>query len=269
MIKLLNKVKAPVSFFLSLCLIFTLLGGNVFAKNATTEDGFEIIRNDRNAVELKGTYQGDELYGTFDKSTHKITLRAVEKAQSLLASKKVTKFDVNVLQADEDEFEATIINKETKKEHKFKEKGKRNKDEKVKAQLPLLIPIADILGAALIRKLLAAGLAVVIFGVTYVAASELADTIRNKDDHYYAARIYGGTVVVAGSIDYNTAYNRVNMGEDVFCKNEYLAQNLAAHAGKGYWVGPHVHGDGSDGYYHHYHPWMPALGRAHVFFFNY
>ncbi|MCP3776717.1 hypothetical protein NLX71_26115 [Paenibacillus sp. MZ04-78.2] len=91
-------------------------------------------------------------------------------------------------------------------------------NDKVKAQLPLIAPVAGILGRAVIERLLGLALAITIRGVTWVVASEMADTIRNREEHYYAAKIIKNKVVISGAIDYNTAYNRIRTGEDVFCK---------------------------------------------------
>ncbi|PUA38074.1 hypothetical protein C8Z91_16900 [Paenibacillus elgii] len=280
MLQFFRRYKAITALALSFCMLFVFIG-DTFAENKT-EDGIVVLKNDSKVIEVKGTHKGDELYGTYDKATQKITLKAVEKANSpigfssLLTSNtnKEVEYDVNLLEANEASFEATLTEKKTKKEHKIKENGfKIELNDKVKAQLPLIAPVAGILGRAVIERLLGLALAITINGVTWVVASEMADSIRNREEFYYAAKIIQQKVVISGSIDYSTAYTRIRTGEDVFCKNQYLAREITRIAGNGLTPGTdpdgETHGDGSDGYYHHYHPLAPLYGRAHVFFFNY
>ncbi|WP_187355581.1 hypothetical protein ['Paenibacillus yunnanensis' Narsing Rao et al. 2020] len=261
-----KKYRAMLSLVIAVSLIFTLFSNNVFADATDSTPTYEIIRSDQDVVEMVGRYQGDELYATFDRYTREITLRAVENSSGLFRKANVTEYKVDVLEAEAGKLSAIVTDPTTNEEIKI-EKGYT--EDKVTAQIPLLVPILGVIGAALLEQLLAAGLAVVILGVTYVVASSIADKIKNNKADYYAATIYGGEVVVAGTIDYNTAWSRIGYGSgDVFSRTRELAASLAANAGSGYWVGPENHGNGTltDGYYWHYHPWKPMAGHAHSFF---
>jgi hypothetical protein len=266
--------KIRIKFFtaiLCICCMFVTFANPALAaaKNgATNTKNITIVKKDRNIVEVKGVYNGNELYATLDRKTNEITMKAVEKPKSVLNSlmvskDKTTNYKVNIHDAQKGEkISGEIINSETNQ--KLLLGNKNESTDKVKAQAPAVIPLIEILGEALLQALIAASATLIVGGVTYVAASEIADTLNdNVDCDYYMAYLGYGDVYIGSGIDWSTACsivkrNSVNYG--VWANSLAKASKLGSNWGGYRLDNPH----GDDGYYYHYH--SLAYPKSHIWF---
>ncbi|MCR8843995.1 hypothetical protein NQ117_09865 [Paenibacillus sp. SC116] len=287
----LQKIKSPIAFVLTMCMLMTIFGTNVFAQGEHSDGVIQVLRDDQNAMEVVVRDNGDELYGTLDRTDGKITLKEVLKQDFITESfvlnfrssaqteDNVTYFDVKVVDASEENFTAIITDTTTNQEYKISDN-----EDMVTAQAGI-VRIFLRLGDDVIKMLQKNKKIFKKDGIDYVSAKESADLIRNGDADYYTAVIFHSAVDVGvdEAISEKEAIKRVQEGKDVFCKSFTKAIHLATKAGDGTkvaglpYVGHtppkghgHTHQDGSDGYYHHYHPVKNKTKQAaHIFHYNY
>ncbi|WP_342571531.1 hypothetical protein MKY85_00265 [Paenibacillus sp. FSL R5-0749] len=282
-------LKKSISLIMSLALVFTMIGGSVFAEpnienNSNDPYNVQTVQNDESKVILKAEYEGDEAYLTLDKSTEDITLQTIEHADNSVVSflrglidsnskqQIVNNYsmEINKLVQIENEFlvTATLVNQATNEQIMID-------DSRAEAQLPQVLgKLAQVLGKTLAEQLARIG-AVTASGVI---AAEIQSSLKNKAPEYYEAFIestpFGRTVTIGNPISVATAKNRVGNGNDVWAKNQILAFNLAKEWGVP--VGPQAHGDKElylIHYFDHYHPKGTLVraaegnhGKSHIFF---
>lgn len=159
--------------FISILLCFTLLftynistvlaAGNAAKQFSTvsaaenTSSQFKIIEDNDTVRTAMGEYQGDELRVTVNKLTDEITMQSIEKSRlDKITGLSLGKDTIRnyTVQADTvikgGEVSATITDTKTQKVYKLKQSPN-----KVKAQAAILVPLVDILGAALLAFILA------------------------------------------------------------------------------------------------------------------
>lgn len=133
-------------------------------------------------------------------------------------------YKVDVQQATEHGIVATFTDMNTGEKYEI------NTNE-LHASFAFLIPIAVVVGEALLEHLIAMGLAFVIAGVTYTLASEIVPTLRNKNyDHYAAYLKTKEGVYIGNPISLSEAISRLN-GKDfetnnVWSKTSGLAKKV-------------------------------------------
>ncbi|WHX30765.1 hypothetical protein QNK09_00295 [Brevibacillus agri] len=265
--------KRTLSLILSICLLVIVLGNNVLAKDhkySNDSDDFEIIQNDYKAIVLKGEYEGDELYATFDKVTHEITMKAVTNAsvmgmQLFSAKPKETEYKVDLKEYHDGELSAVITNEDGEVEYEID-------TTKVSAQAPLVVPLLEILGSALLEELLAIAAAITIGGITYVVVTEMADTIRKKSYNYYYAKVKYGDVYIGPAFPNDSAafaYLNESAKNDVWAKTKDKATQAAMKVA-GYAQYCTSNDYKGDGYYPHYHPKTRSGDKIdnHIFYSN-
>jgi hypothetical protein len=254
--------KKSISLILSLSLIFTFVSPNIFANNnsaGNNEYGFEVVQNDDHIVTVKGEHNGDELYATLNRDNNEYTMQVVEKPQGLLSALVATESDVTEYAVkpeliDGDVVEALIINKDTGEELKLEQ----NTDT-VTAQLPLLVPVLEWGGSALLAFLLKEAAALAIGAITaYLVTDLIADIKKQKEYNYWKAWVRRGDVYIApdafrtdgDAFTYLKTSNNtdVNLFAKTSAKAEQAAKKVTGYAK---WA---QNEKTTDGYYPHYHP---------------
>ncbi|MHA6534066.1 hypothetical protein [Paenibacillus sp. BAC0078] len=280
-------LKKSISLMLSISLILSLVGSSVFAESNNTDTtgpfNLQTIQNDTNKIVVKAEYEGDEAYATLDIATNAITLQTIEHPEENIASAFKTmlkmdsdeaiirNYDVDIHSVEQTEqstlLSATIIDKLSKEEITID-------NTKVKAQLPVVVGLAEILGPPLIAYLTRIA-AVTAAGL--VVGEAIKDKVKNEKPEYYEAQIdYSlNTVVIGNPINVSQALSRVGSGQDVWCKNQVIAFNLAKNFGNP--VGYELHGPDDEAYinyFPHYHGRLTPMamsksgtrGKAHIYF---
>lgn len=164
-----------------------------------------------------------------DKDTREFTVKSVETDSE--GNQVEKEYKVDVQQATEHGIVATFTDMNTGEKYEI------NTNE-LHASFAFLIPIAVVVGEALLEHLIAMGLAFVIAGVTYTLASEIVPTLRNKNyDHYAAYLKTKEGVYIGNPISLSEAISRLN-GKDfetnnVWSKTSGLAKKVAKEAGGG------------------------------------
>jgi len=271
-----NKIKRILALIVCISFILTFLPINSvsFAKPRydVWKDKIKVYDADKKIKRAEAEYEGYKYIATFDKDTNEIKLKvkpiATKKFDKSLDSSSLNEernFSVKVEYFDGENLKAKLIDEKTKEEYNIGD------SDTVSAQFVIALPIAVGLIEALISALLAIGEAIVIVGITYIAASRILEKIKNSSYDYYMAIIRNNNVYIGPAIDYETAYNRVSLFEgDVFCRTESKAKTLAlnvAYSKRGTIIGPERHKDYAN-YYPHYHV-KDAYGyklASHIFF---
>jgi len=271
-----------ISLFLSMLLVMTVVPPDAHAaKRTISQDGFtfDIVRDDAAFTEIVTKYEGDEYRGILDRSTGNITIEVTGK------DKERHSYEVQVENADGSSFSAVLKDKKDKREYRL---GKDKK--KVRAQFVIALPIAIGLIDALVMALLAASATIVIAGVTYYVASKVIENVKRSSYDYFMAVIRNNDVYIGPAIDYSTAFTRVYGNGDIWCRTQILCQTIAYNVSYTYntiivnkipnisdkerkteiekragVIGPEIHGNGSSGYYFHYHP-KNFIYRPHCFY---
>ncbi|WP_434749080.1 hypothetical protein [Paenibacillus amylolyticus] len=275
--------KKFLSVLLSLVLIITVViqpTGATDSTNTDNEYNFELIQKDENIVKVKATRDnGDELYATMDKNTSEVTMEAVEKQQQNLFSilgvtesvNETTLYTVDIETLDGPIVDATLTNVDTGQAMKISENVDR-----VSAQLPLLVPVVQWGGSALLAWLASHALSITIAGITaYVITDLAADIKRNKQYNYWPAWIRKNDIYVGGEAFPNdrAAFNWINeknSGEyNVFARTLSKADQAAKSVtGLSKYNSEH---QGAEGHYPHYHPLEPdrvTQFKNHAWFMN-
>ena len=87
---------------------------------------------------------------------------------------------------------------------------------------------------------------------------------KDKDEHnYWQADLVGGNVIIGSPISYENAVNRVSIGENVMCRSQAEALNIAVLYNIRKLEKPH----GESGYYWHYHI-NGKHGAPHIWFYG-
>lgn len=248
--------KKVVALIVCLCFAFSFCFNSIIAASNDKFDksNIKVVRNDGKACTVMATYKGDELYATINKETNEITMQAVEKSKAKtlglpIGEDKKTTFKVKVEKAVDSEISAVATETESNKEYKISQNS-----DKVIAQIPIAIPLVEILGAALLEALLATLTAIIVFGITYYSATTVADSIRNKSYNYYYAVLKNDDVYIGPAYPEDAAaFTAVRKGNNVFARTDAKANEAARKGGSGMalWHTPH---GGGDGYWNHYHP---------------
>lgn len=173
-------------------------------------------------------------------------------------------YQVDIHEADGDLLVATFTDKATGKKYEVD-------NTKAKSNFAFVIPIGIVIGEALVAHLLAASLAIVVAGVTYVAATEIASKLRKEKryEHYAATLNKAKTGMYIGpSLTYKQAKSKLKKG-DVWSISKSLARKVAQGAGGNRIpIGPEIHNKDKNGkvksgkYYYHYHTYNRAGGHS-------
>ncbi|WP_311080831.1 hypothetical protein [Paenibacillus polymyxa] len=285
------KFKSGIALVIAFCLLFSVsasvyandsvsVSDDVYGKDVTlTPDGdIKVIEENDTQVTVMGEDKGVELYATYDKITHAVTMRTVEKQKNVLgfslAQSRENIYSVDVKNAVDGKIEAIATNDETNDQ--FKIESSSFKEERVQAQAPLvLIPVAEWLGSAVLAALLAAAAVVVIDGYDYVAVSKVETNIQKEKNAYYRAFVQyeSNNVFVGPKISYNEALKwlRESQKNNIFTRDRLNAQTLAYNL---YRISPYHHDNEfyvkGEGYYRHYHPRDPEGEKLsnHVWYLN-
>lgn len=260
-----------ISLLLCISLLFTFNISNLLAAtNATnvtlTDKQLKVIEDNDKVCTVMAEYQGDELYATLNKITKEITMQSIEKPKSkLLGGNNINhNYKVKVDHGLKGALTATVTDIETQKEAKLSKDS-----DKVQAQVAIVVPLVELLGASLLNYLLQVAAYIVIAGLTYVSVTKIWDQMEDPNYDYYAAYTVagvGGEVYIGGTISYNSAVARLKLGgmRDVWSRTSNLAYGIAYIAGLGnYPVGPEI-GSGAGEQYPHYHLWNRS--GSHSFF---
>ncbi|MGJ7034601.1 SAR2788 family putative toxin [Anoxybacillus eryuanensis] len=255
------KFKRVISIPLTLILLIGIIpvSSNVLADEITdtstqtgvvNEENITVVQNNEKTLEIQSEVSTDidnVIEGTsdvatdatddghatvslsMDKDTREFTVKSVETDSE--GNQVEKEYKVDVQQATEYGIVATFTDMNTGEKYEI------NTNE-LHASFAFLIPIAVVVGEALLEHLIALGLAFVIAGVTYTLASEIVPTLRNKNyDHYAAYLKTKEGVYIGNPISLSEAISRLN-GKDfetnnVWSKTSGLAKKVAKEAGGG------------------------------------
>ena len=255
------KFKRVISILLTLILLIGIISANsnVLADEITdtstqtgvvNEENITVVQNNEKTLEIQSEVSTDidnVIEGTsdgatdvtndghaivslsMDKDTREFTVKSVETDSE--GNQVEKEYKVDVQQATEHGIVATFTDMNTGEKYEI------NTNE-LHASFAFLIPIAVVVGEALLEHLIAMGLAFVIAGVTYTLASEIVPTLRNKNyDHYAAYLKTKEGVYIGNPISLSEAISRLN-GKDfetnnVWSKTSGLAKKVAKEAGGG------------------------------------
>lgn len=196
---------------------------------------------------------------SMDKDTREFTVKSVETDSE--GNQVEKEYKVDVQQATENGIIATFTDTNTGEKYEI------NTNE-LHASFAFLIPIAIVVGEALLEHLIAMGLAAVIAGVTYTAASSIADKLRKKQyDHYPAYINRKKDIVMIGNqpLTLEEAASRLKGKDpynDVWSTDSVKAFKVAAKAGNGKLP---IHDDPhecKDGYLPHWHIYNRSGGHS-------
>lgn len=267
-----KKIKSILVFSLVFILSFTAIISNstqaadniVDISEAAIKYNFRIVENNDNRITAKAEYEGQELYATLDKSTSVYTMTSYHKPYSLfgLGRSNVTEYIVDVEEISNNYQNVSAVIRDTTTGKSFKLE-KSTFDSKVKAQIPVLIPILTWAGSSLLAWLASHAASITIAGVTAYALTTVWDKIKNdknKKEYYTAFLDDNKTDVYIGPAiknkkdaeKYIKSENSENI--NVFAISKTLARGLAESSGK---VPTYIHHSNShhgEGYYPHYHP---------------
>ncbi|MCX8130550.1 MAG: hypothetical protein N3I35_10670 [Clostridia bacterium] len=247
--------RKPIAMIVCICfMLIGLISNYTFAKDTTSSGNMKVIQNDDSICKVMGEYEEGTAYATLNKDTNEVTLETIEESKNKVfgfGKSKTNKYKVKVEKSSSNELVATIIDEDTNKEHKISKS-----DLKVKAQAPLVIPLAWAL-SELLAFLLACAATITIAGVIYYSATEIAEKLRkNNTYNYYAATLDEDKtdVYIAGPYpNDNAAFVAVSTGYSVFAITDAKAEQAARRGGAGTPIWHMAHGSG-DGYMNHYHP---------------
>ena len=252
-------MKKLISIILSFCMIFTNFNA-VYANNNELE--LVGILKDADKVELvQNDYDYGEAYAVFgilkhtirwNKKTNEVNFKVENlKSRSILES---STFNIEI----NEDFEPIGTIKYNGDEYNLQETD---------ANPNSRMALAGIIGSALITSLIAASASVVIVGVTYILATEIASKLRKKQPkHYQAAIRYSkklkrNELFIGNSLGETGASGRLKAGNDVWSTSKYGAEKIARLAGGGR-TPIHDKPHGGAGYYYHYHTYNRKGGHS-------
>lgn len=272
------KLRKGIALVLSFILLFSISFPNISNAESNQNTEITIEETNGNDIQIKTEQDGVEAVLNFDKETNEIilitneqplnfeenmqpqSLEVNEQSQSLEENEKVYKVDVET--ATSEKIVATFTDSETGEEYFV------NTDQ-LQASIAFLVPIGVIIGEALLAHLVSAGLAIIIGGVTYAAATEVIKDLQKKKEYdHYVAKLDNNALFIGNNISLSTAASHLISGGDVWSRTGDLAAKVAREAGGGKPPVPsenHMNtGSKKNLYYHHYH----ANGRkgGHSFY---
>ena len=134
----------------------------------------------------------------------------------------------------------------------------------ISPHLAIAIPLAVVLGQALLNTLIATVLTITVAGVVYVIATSVTQELsRNRPNNHFMAQLRNGQLFIGNGITLATSQRRVRGGLDVWSPTSALARAVIP----GSAVGPQNHyrnGSRRDRNFDHFHP-NPRTG-GHSFF---
>lgn len=255
-------MKKLIAIVLSFCMLFTNF--NAVYANPSNELELVGILEDADKVELiQNDYDYGEAYAVFGNLKH--TIRWNKKTNEVdfkvenLKSKSVLESSTFNIEINED-FEPIGTIKYNGDEYNLKE---------IDVNPNTRMALTAVVGSALITYLIAISASVVILGVTYVLATEIASELRKKKPkHYQAAIRYSkkfkrNELFIGNSLGETGASGRLKAGNDVWSTSQAGAKKIAKLAGGNKEpIGAEKHGGGKPGYYWHYHTYNRKGGHS-------
>ena len=267
--------KAGSLFLIVIFTFFSIFCSLVNTTHATTNDEIQVqklkkkgfknpkfykdARKSQFKAQKKHNNKEYDIIATMNESTKNIVLEVKNEDKS-----KPEVYQVDIHEAEGDLLVATFTDKATGKKYKVD-------NTKAKSNFAFVIPIGIVIGEAVVAHLLAASLAIVVAGVTYVAATEVASKLRKNKryDHYAASLNKSKTAMYIGpSLTYKQAKSKLKKG-DVWSISKSLAKKVAQGAGGNRNpIGPEIHNKDKNGklksgkYYYHYHTYNRAGGHS-------
>lgn len=232
----------------------------VFAAEPSSNEEVTILVNNDKESQIEVERDGIKATLEFNKETNEISLSTNEKSKVTGENKK--DYIVNADAVTKEKIEATFIDVETGEDYYM------NSDE-FRASVAWLVPLGVILGEILLSHLAAAGLAVIISGITYTAVKEVASKLKKKDYNHYMAILTKGDLYIGNALTKEQAVERLKSSDDknnnVWSVNYFWASVIAREAGNDTKpVGPERdYGKTSaDGYYMHFHLYNRSGGHS-------
>ncbi len=262
-----------LSLILTICLCLTPLN-YAFANPNKSDNQLELNAILRQADEVKllentdkegkayAILDGTKTTITWNKATNDVNLKVEEIEKREAPKESNFKIDIN------EDFEVSGEMNFEGENYNIEEMINLSDSE---ATTYVVIGLPIILGSALISALIAASATVVILGVTYVLATEVASTLRKKKpQHYQAAIRYSkklkrDELFIGNDLEQAGAAGRLkkSSNNDVWSTTQAGAFKIAKLAGGG--KNPTAyekHGGGKPGYYWHYHIYNRTGGHS-------
>jgi hypothetical protein len=249
----------PTTAAFALFMVFVLLflSGLQVQAQATSPRAGEVRVTADNALMTQVSIERDGLRAsaTMDKTSRDIRMTVAEKINGKWQQKQ---YDVDVLHALHGQMRAELHEVRTGRLIPLD-------SNQLKASF-LIIPAIVIVGELLLAHLIALSLAVVIAGVTYVALSQAADSLRKRNHEHYAAYLDTKRGVFIGEpLSRNAAALRLrstaNGVNNTWSKTLWAARDIAFLAHGKTPVGPEIHGK-MPLYQWHFHPHNRIGGHA-------
>jgi len=210
------------------------------------KEDIEIVKdNDEIAIiETNLEVEDNELNinAALNKEEDTITVISTENADTNNEVKK--EYKVEISEATEDVFIATFTDIETGEQYVVD-------NTKTKASA-VVLPIAVVLGGALVSHLIAISAAMVIAGVTYYVATKVISRLKRSDPYHYMAKLRSGKLWIGNSVSQSRAAAHLRAGGDIWSRSNSLAWTVANKAGKYTPTKAEVHGNGGS-YFYHFH----------------
>lgn len=160
-------------------------------------------------------------------------------------NKHIKKYNVLIDEANKDSVKATFVDTETGKKYVYD-------SEELSASWAIAIPIGINIGRALLATLFAAGAAITIGGVTYIAYKEFKKK-KKSYSHYMASRQKSG-LFIGNGLSKKNAVKRLKKQLDTWSTSKRNAQTIAKQASPiSKIVGAEIDKNGK-GKHYHYHP---------------
>ncbi|CEK40090.1 hypothetical protein [Paraclostridium sordellii] len=257
-------MKKLITLILSFCLTIIPFNG-VFANSDSDLEAIGILSK---ADELKLIQNNDEFgeaYAVLNNLKHTIkwnkkTNEVFFTVEDLRTRGNIENSSFNI-EINED-FKPMGTIKYNDEEHSV-----QNIDTNMDARFVAALPV--IVGSALITALIQASATVIVAGVTYVLATEIASALRKKNyKHYqatvkYSSKLKRNDLFIGNALGETGASGRLKAGNDVWSTSKSGAQKIAKLAGGGKTpVGAEKHGNGKPGYYWHYHTYNRKGGHS-------
>jgi hypothetical protein len=220
------------------------------------------------------TYQEGniEYTATLDKLENKVYLEVAQNAVNRVATEQSNNglifevhgnsteekglTDLRLIYYDEVSNNELVINIESEEQEIVFLEGLERTDEAVN-RAAWVIPIGLSLAQAIVKALLAAGMALLIGNVAYIIASEAADNIRKqKTYNYYTALRQNNAIWIGNGISATAAADILKLNnsfDGVMAKTRDIAVKLTKGHGLGGFSHDEAHGTG-DLFWYHLHP---------------
>lgn len=257
-------MKKLIAIMLSFCMLFTNFNA-IYANQSNELELVGILKNADKVELVQNDYDYGEAYAIFgdlkntikwNKKTNEVDFKVENlKSRSILES-SIFNIEINenfepigTIEYNDDKYDLNITD--------------------INQNSRFVIALPGIIGSALISALIAASASVVIAGVTYILATEIASSLRKKSyKHYQAAIRYSeklkrNELFIGNSLGETGASGRLKSGNDVWSTSQAGAKKIAKLAGGNKEpVGAEKHGGGKPGYYWHYHTYNRKGGHS-------